>query len=94
MHNPYSHKTIQDLYVTYSFVYFIGDFSQNPLVSNSDGRYLPLLKILIDDGICAHFHSLLCIQMTKNKYFRFGVLLLQYLWVYRNVYRKYYCAYL
>ena len=61
VHNPYSHKTIQDLYVTYLFVPFIGDFEKNPLVSNSDGRYLPLLKILIDDGMCIHFHSLECI---------------------------------
>ena len=38
-----------------------GDFEKNPLVSNSDGRYLPLLKILIDDGMCIHFHSLECI---------------------------------
>ena len=79
VHTAYRHKTIQDLYVTYSFVYFIGDFEKNPLVSNSDGRYLPLLKILIDDGMCTHFHSLFCIQITKNKHFRFGILLLQYL---------------
>ncbi|PAV18057.1 hypothetical protein PNOK_0654300 [Pyrrhoderma noxium] len=47
-----------DLYVTYSFVYFIGDFEKNLLVSNSDGRYLPLLKILIDDGLAYYSYSI------------------------------------
>ena len=65
VHTAYRHKTIQDLYVTYSFVSFMEDFEKNPLVSDPDGHHLPLLKILIDDGICTHFNTLSCIQITK-----------------------------
>ena len=69
--------TIIDLYVTYSFVSFMEDFEKTPLVNSSDGCYLPLLKILIDDGTCTHFNTLFC--TSDKNYFRIGILLLQYL---------------
>ena len=77
VHTAYRDKTIQDLYVAHSFVSFMEDFEKNPLVSDPDGHHLPLLKILIDDGICTHFNTLFC--TSDKNYFRIGILLLQYL---------------
>ena len=77
VHTAYRHKTIQDLYVPYPFVSFMEDFEKTPLVNSSDGCYLPLLKILIDDGTCTHFNTLFC--TSDKNYFRIGILLLQYL---------------